>query len=89
MAWGPEDRVRYDRFESRKLLIGQVENITKKAGGELFTKVLKVKRFKNQRGAAVLGVSSINVKIFEFLVLLGVRKGRKKKKKKKAQIGFL
>ena len=56
--------------------------ILKKSRGELFIKSPKNKRFKNQRGAAVLGVSSINVKIFEFLVLLGVTKERKKKEKR-------
>ena len=63
--------------------------IPKKSRGELFIKSPKNKRFKNQGGAAVLGVSSINVKIFEFLVLLDVTKKGKKKKRKEAKIGFL
>ena len=62
--------------------------ILKKSRGELFIKSPKNKRFKNQRGAAVLGVSSINVKIFEFLVLLGVTKKEKKKKKTRLRLDF-
>ena len=62
--------------------------IPKKSRGELFIKSPKNKRFKNQRGAAVLGVSPINVKIPEFLVLLGVRKKGKKKKEKRLRSDF-